>query len=124
MHYGSCLCRTIRYAITGNVSHVSRCYCRMCQKQHAAEFATYVSIKRENFCYTQGEDALTAFNSSNSIERKFCKHCGSTMEWSGSPQFPDWISIPLATFDSDFQPEHIEDVHLASRRLFTVAREH
>lgn len=121
MHHGSCLCGTIRYAITGDISHVSRCHCRMCQKQHAAEFATYVSIKRGQFRYTHGEDALTAFNSSSTIERRFCKHCGSTMEWSGSPQFPDWISIPLATFDSDFQPEHIEDVHLESRRAYYLA---
>lgn len=115
MYQGSCLCGAVCYQLLREPRHVSHCHCRMCQKQHGAAFATYASLKRSEFNYTKGEDQLTSYQSSTDIVRKFCKHCGSNIEWSGSPNYPDWLSIALATFDTPYRPKKINDIYLASQ---------
>ena len=115
MYEGSCLCGSVKYRINGEIKAVTNCHCRMCQKQHGAAFATYGSVPKSSFQYIQGEDSLAVYNSSKNIKRKFCKHCGSNIEWSGSDKFPDWVSIPLATLDTEFHPEKIREIYLESK---------
>jgi len=86
----------------------------MCQKQHGAAFATYASVPKADLEYLSGQELLTAYNSSGSIVRKFCRICGSNIEWSGSNEFTDWVSIPLASLDTAFAPMSIKDIHLES----------
>ena len=106
---GSCLCGVVSYVLTAEPARVSNCHCRMCQKQHGAPFGTYLSVRQGEVEYLSGEEALTAYNSSSTILRKFCRHCGSNMEWSGSPEFPEWISLPLTTLDSEYTPKRVLD---------------
>ncbi|MFT3757808.1 GFA family protein [Thauera sp.] len=114
MHNGSCLCGAISFRLRSEPKAVTNCHCRMCQKQHGAAFATYASIPRADLEYLSGQELLTAYNSSGSIVRKFCSICGSNIEWSGSNEFADWVSIPLASLDTAFVPMNIEDIHLES----------
>ena len=115
MYKGSCLCGAITYELKAEPRKVSHCHCRMCQKQHGAAFATYASIHKSDFSYLSGEEALVSYNSSGSIARKFCGICGSSIEWSGSKAFPDWVSIAVATLDTEFNPENISQIHLESK---------
>ncbi len=87
----------------------------MCQKQHGAAVATYVSIPRSDLKYVCGEELLTSYPSPEKIIRKFCSICGSNIEWSGSAHFPDWASLPLAALDTPFIPHDVKDIHLQSR---------
>lgn len=115
MHQGSCLCGRVKYRIDCEPEVVGNCHCTMCQKQHGAAFATYVSVKRKFFEYIQGSDKLTSYNSSENINRKFCSACGSNIEWSGSKAYPDWVSVPLATFDTKFKPTKVQDYYHESK---------
>ena len=115
MHQGSCLCGAVKYNINCEPEVVGNCHCTMCQKQHGAAFATYVSINKDFFVYTQGQDKLTSYNSSGTIIRKFCVQCGSNIEWGGSKEHPNWVSVPLATFDTLFKPNNIKDYHGGSK---------
>lgn len=112
MFTGSCLCGVIAFCSDKAPEKMSHCHCRMCQKQHGAAFATYVSLNVGDFRYTKGENFLSSYNSSGTIERKFCSQCGSNLEWSGSEDYPDWIAIPAAAFDSEVPlPKHDEIVN-------------
>jgi len=82
----------------------------MCQKQHGAAFATYGNLPKTDLVYVAGIELLATYNSSANIERKFCKECGSSIEWCGSADAPDWTSITLSTLDAPFQPESITDI--------------
>lgn len=115
MYKGSCLCGVISFELKSAPKAAVNCHCRMCQKQHGAAFATYVSVPVQNLVYLSGLDELTAYTSSPGITRKFCRLCGSNIEWRGRGEFPDWVSIPLATFDTRFLPEKINDIHLESK---------
>lgn len=115
MHSGSCLCGQIKYKISSVPKKVTNCHCSMCQKQHGAAFATYGSVPKSDLVYVSGTDKLISYNSSGAVERKFCGVCGSSLQWSGSKNFPDWVSIAIATFDSNFKPSKITDIHQESK---------
>jgi hypothetical protein len=87
----------------------------MCQKQHGAAFATYGSLPKNDLVYISGLNYLAEYNSSGSIKRKFCNLCGSSIEWSGSREYPDWVSIAIATLDTPYKPKKIIDIHTDSK---------
>ena len=86
----------------------SHCHCSMCRKGHAAAFATYVTLDRTDVRFLAGQELVRSYNSSPSIARKFCGVCGSNVEWSGHPKYPDLVAIPLALLDTPFVPPSIE----------------
>jgi len=111
MYKGSCLCGKVQFALLSEPKKVSHCYCTMCQKQHGAAFATYASLPQKNLRYTSGEEALKTYKSSGAVKRKFCRHCGSSIEWSGSSDYPDWVSIAIATLDTPYKPDQITNIY-------------
>ena len=52
------------------------CYCKMCQRWSAG---TFMGVHTTEFEITQGEDALTVFDSSSWASRAFCSVCGSNI---------------------------------------------
>lgn len=109
---GSCLCRTVRYELKSRPKALSHCHCSQCRKGHGAAFASYASVPRTDLHLIEGAGQITAYNSSESVLRQFCSHCGSSLFWSKSQgQYADWISIALGTLDTSFTSEtqrHIE----------------
>ena len=110
MYLGSCLCGEVKYKLLSEPKKASNCHCTMCQKQHGSAFATYASLPKNDLVYISGLSALAEYNSSGSIVRKFCKVCGSSIEWSGSAQYPDWVSVAIATLDSPYKPNKIINI--------------
>jgi hypothetical protein len=85
---GSCLCGAIIYeaeALSGPIVH---CHCRTCRKAQSAAFNTSARVRRGEFRWTQGEEALRAFASSPGKLRWFCANCGSHLmsEWTDRPE--------------------------------------
>ena len=115
MHKGSCLCGAVSFALRSEPKAVSNCHCRMCQKQHGAAFATYASVPRVDLTYLSGQELLTSYSPSEGVVRKFCSTCGSSIEWSGSRKFPDWVSVAVASLDTHFEPRSVKDIHLESK---------
>ena len=115
MHQGSCLCGAVKLELTADPSLVTHCHCSMCRKAHGAAFATYLNVERVHVRFVAGAENLTSYNSSGTILRKFCRTCGSNVEWSGHPGYPEWMAIPLGLFDTPFVPATITNVHAESR---------
>ncbi len=112
---GSCLCGIIKFQILETPSMVANCHCRMCQKQHGAPFATYLTFKKENLIFIAGHDKLHSYNSSSTILRKFCSNCGSNIEWSGHPEYQDWVSVPATLLDAAFEPTEVGNYYIESK---------
>lgn len=111
MFEGSCLCGEVKYKLLSEPTKVTHCHCTMCQKQHGAAFATYASLLKSDLVYTSGLAGLVEYNSSGTIKRKFCKVCGSNIEWSGSNKYPDWVSIAIGTLDTTYKPKKVVDIY-------------
>lgn len=71
---GSCLCGAVGITANKASKQVGACHCGMCRKWGGGPFmeidcGTEVSFK--------GEENITVYNSSDWVERGFCKQCGS-----------------------------------------------
>lgn len=73
---GGCQCGAVRYACT-EVSHISICHCRMCQKAFGNVFAPLG--RAANLVFTRGTPKR--FRSSNKVLRGFCADCGTPMTY-------------------------------------------
>ena len=111
---GSCLCGTVKFAITLPTKWCAHCHCSMCRRAHGAGFVTWVGVRSEHFEITSGESQLHRYRSSNEAVRSFCSSCGSTLLFE-SQKWPGEVHIVLANFDTpiDRQPE--TDAYAADR---------
>ena len=111
MYQGSCLCGSVKYEINCEPSGVTHCHCTMCQKQHGAMYSTYAGVPRSNLEYFCGPDDLSSYQSSQSAVRKFCRWCGSSLEWTSSVDEPDMVYVAISTLDSEYEPQKIDEIH-------------
>lgn len=97
---GGCQCGAIRYSIAGKLGDASICHCRMCQKAFGAWGAALVSVPIDSFTWTKGKPG--GFRSSLTVERGFCRDCGTPlfMREDGDPN----IELAIGTLD---QPNHV-----------------
>jgi hypothetical protein len=113
---GSCLCGAVKYQIRSRPKALSHCHCSQCRKSHGAAFASYGSVMRSNLELLQGGEDLKSYQSSESVVRQFCSHCGSSMFWSRAQgEFAEWISVALGTLDTHFTSDNQKHVELTSK---------
>lgn len=117
-HKGSCLCGSVHYAVTAEITDVSHCHCSMCRKAHGAAFATYANVPAASHRFTQGTELLRAFNSSVHTERIFCSSCGSPMLWRNDVEFAGIVSFPLGSLDTSFRPHTERHIYVGSKALW------
>jgi hypothetical protein len=103
---GGCFCGAVRYSIALPPRWVAHCHCTMCRRAHGAAFVTWVGNLRGNFTLERGEDVLTAFKSSGSLDDAAGLEPGANVYWShrvawGDASRPDLRSIDLPDHSGD-----------------------
>ena len=77
---GGCLCGKVRYSANVEPMFTGVCHCRDCQKFGGSAFAVVVAVPKDALS-VKGD--LRSFSkpgdSGQSIERRFCPECGSTI---------------------------------------------
>jgi hypothetical protein len=48
VHEGGCLCRAIRYRVTGSPLRVSACYCTFCQRRTGGALSVHAFFDEQN----------------------------------------------------------------------------
>ena len=81
VHHGSCLCGAVTFEVRGDLGEIGHCHCDMCQKAHGAAYGTYVNVSLDDLKFTSGTDAIGRYQSSPTVVRTFCRHCGSTLQF-------------------------------------------
>jgi hypothetical protein len=97
---GSCSCGAVAYEIAGEIAEVHHCHCGICRKSHAAAFSTYAQVERSAFRFARGAESVARHRSSPSVERTFCRRCGSHLQFV-SDDFPQALWVTFATIDGD-----------------------
>lgn len=96
---GSCLCRNIKYQITGELGDITNCHCTSCRKAHSAAFSSVAAVKIKDISFTSGYELLKAFESSAGKKRYFCTNCGSQIYAHREGQ--EHFILRLGTLDDD-----------------------
>jgi len=101
MYEGSCLCRSVRYQITGEIGDFGYCHCTSCRKASGTAHAANAPVQRSDFRLIGGAEELREFESSPGKLRVFCGRCGSPI-YAYLRASPDVIRLRLGTLDTPF----------------------
>jgi hypothetical protein len=98
---GGCLCKAVRYSISGAPLSSIVCHCATCRRASAAPSVAWLTVERGEFQFLCGAPRL--FHSSSDVVRRFCEVCGTqlTYETAGSPS-----TIDITTASLDFPDRH------------------
>ena len=91
---GGCQCGAVRYEARALLDNPHVCHCRMCQRATGNFFAPLVGVPNDALHWT-GEPAV--FESSEGIERGFCRDCGTPLFY--RRRDGAHTSIMIGTFD-------------------------
>jgi ribosomal protein S18 acetylase RimI-like enzyme len=97
---GSCLCRGIRFEITGPLDLIAQCHCADCRKAQGSAFAVNTGVAARDFRFTAGEELLECFESTPGKYRCFCSKCGSPV-YSRRGDAPGIVRPRLGLLDGD-----------------------
>ena len=78
---GGCMCRAVRYAVSGEPIWVGHCHCESCRAHTGAPVVTFVGFKKNQVEFTKGERQI--YNSSPGVGRAFCGQFGTPLTWEG-----------------------------------------
>jgi hypothetical protein len=53
---GSCLCRAVAYAVSGQPGPMWHCHCVICRKLSGAAFATHIAALAADFSWLRGQE--------------------------------------------------------------------
>jgi hypothetical protein len=118
---GSCLCGQIAYqadALSGPMGH---CHCRTCQKAHSAAFATTARVRRADFAWTKGADAVAGFESTPGKTRWFCPRCGTHLvaEWKDA----DEVILRIGSVDNGLAAMPVAHIWVSHQAPWDLARD-
>ncbi len=76
---GSCLCKKVKYEITGESTDVLNCHCFMCRKLHSSAFRTRAKIAIKDWTTLEGAQYIKLYESSKGEHKSFCSEYGSSL---------------------------------------------
>ncbi len=114
---GSCHCGAVRFLLRSIHPYpFNLCYCSICRKTAGGGgFAINLSGDN-NSLEIEGADHIQTYRakledgSPSSLERRFCKHCGSAL-WCWDPRWPELIHPHASAIDTEL-PTAPERTHL------------
>ena len=107
---GSCLCESVAYEVTGEITMVHNCHCTRCRKARGAAHGTNGFTAMDGVRYIRGEDTLRTYRPPEArfFSQVFCPTCGS-----GLPRLDPERGIAVIPFGSlDDDPGRGADDHI------------
>ncbi|BCS02093.1 GFA family protein [Aspergillus luchuensis] len=102
---GSCLCGGIQYEVTGEPMKRVMCHCENCRKFTGSSFMANSFMKESQLTIKSGESLIQSFkdtkvDSGNTLERRFCRVCGSPV-YVTSSRAEGFVVVPSGTMDGE-----------------------
>ncbi|NVP57130.1 GFA family protein [Mycoplana rhizolycopersici] len=93
---GGCLCRSVRFSVTGPIIRTGHCHCESCRRATSSPVTSFFCVARADASF-EGE-ALRHYASSPGVRRGFCGNCGSPMSYETAER-PAEIDLYVASLD-------------------------
>ncbi|MGB5833416.1 MAG: GFA family protein [Thiohalocapsa sp.] len=112
---GSCLCRAVTYALTGNLGIFQYCHCSRCRKFTGSAFASNLLVAPAHFRWEKGEAQVGRYELSGAkhFATSFCTQCGSSLPWLA--QSGKVVVVPAGTLEEDPKARPSQNLFCASR---------
>lgn len=115
---GGCVCKKIRYGISGSPLRVTICHCTWCQRRSGSAFGVEVVFEKNQIQFDSDPPTVYRHISDASgrwLDQHFCNTCGSNIGLT-LEAVPSIQSISVGSFDDQTWSELIE---LDKRHVFT-----
>jgi len=93
---GHCLCRSVRFHVSGPVIRAGHCHCESCRRATSSPVTTFFSVARKDVVFDG--DTLRHYASSPGVSRGFCIACGSPMSYETAER-PDDIDLYVGALE-------------------------
>ncbi len=90
---GSCLCKAVRFTVSGPPATVCVCHCSVCRRSVGAPGVPWATFSRSTLVV---EGTPSWFRSSEHARRGFCKDCGASLFFETQRE-PHAIDITVAS---------------------------
>ncbi|WP_425046423.1 GFA family protein [Primorskyibacter sp. S87] len=108
---GSCHCKAVRFSVDAPCPvPFNQCYCSICRKTAGAGGYAINLGARTDTLEVEGRENISTYQSSENMERTFCKICGSAL-WGYSASWPDLIHPHASAIDTEL-PVPPERTHM------------
>ena len=112
-HAGSCLCQSVAFAASGEVSGFFLCHCTRCQKGSGSAHAANIFLTSGTLSWTKGEKKVTTYNMpGNRHAKSFCQICGSALPTTAPS---GTIVVPAGCLDSSVEARPQAHIFCASQ---------
>ena len=115
---GGCLCRAIRYRISGTPLSSIVCHCATCRRASGAPAVAWLTVDRARFEFLSGSTSF--FLSSRDVVRRHCGQCGTPLTYENSSS-PNTIDITTASLDDPNACPPTMEVWLEHRLNWQIA---
>jgi len=95
---GGCACGAVRYRLASDPFDAGWCHCRICQLSSGSTAMAFASVPVGDFSFTQGEDLVGRFESSDFGHRLFARCCGTPFLMKVNHQ-PETVDFSIPTLD-------------------------
>ncbi len=99
MYEGSCLCGSIQYRITGELSEFGYCHCKRCRKASGSAYGANIGVEKADLQLRDPDAQLKEYESSPGKLRAFCGRCGSPI-YAYLQSSPEQLRIRLGSLDT------------------------
>jgi len=93
----------VRYRLASDPFDAGWCHCRTCQRNSGSPAMAFASVPVADFVFTQSEELVGRFASSDFGHRRFCTRCGTPFLMQVDHQ-PETVDFSIATLD---HPERV-----------------
>ncbi len=90
------MCGAVRFEMLGALTPVTFCHCSRCRRWHG-HVGAYTAVDRAAFRIVE-QRGLAWFASSPTVQRGFCRECGSSLLWDEAGEAK--MSICAGTIDA------------------------
>jgi hypothetical protein len=111
LHKGSCLCRSVRFEVEGELEPPDACHCSRCRRLSGHVWAS-TNVKR-HAVRIEGGEHVTWYATSDKVRRGFCSTCGAQLFW--DPIHRDFLAIAMGAFDPPTRTKLALHIHVASK---------
>jgi hypothetical protein len=115
---GSCLCKSVSYAIKGNLGIFQYCNCSRCRKFTGSAFASNLFVSPADFEWLSGDEHVGRYElqGARHFATSFCRKCGSSLPWLA--QSGGTVIVPAGTLDDDPEIRPFQNIFCASRAVW------
>ena len=113
---GGCICRALRYRITGEPLTLYTCHCTDCQRQGGSAFGMSMTLLKTQFELLSGTPRVFTKTFPDDGRQKFTHFCGDcgTRLWTDFTKSTHVINVRPGTLDDTLA--HADRTHLDGKR--------